>query len=375
VWKRIVIKLNRELEQLGQGMALPWTVFDAKGRSLLRKGMVIDTPQRQALLTEQAIYRSAEGIQSTRAAKDRSGIPFFVIGEWMGRLHTMLHAIAAYRPDFNIVHFDELCIAIQGMCAEDADAALAAIHLDHDGKYAVRHLIHSALLVELVTNRMGKSPDERQRLIAATLTANVGMLDLQERLMKQDGISSSQRDEINRHPEEGVTMLRLAGVQDELWLELVLQHHERLDGSGYPRGLRGDEITEDARIMAIADIYHAKISERMHRAGMLPTDALRQVLLGQGNDIDSGLSEVFIKELGVYPPGAFVRLANGDIAVVTHRGQEGVSPRVASIITPRGVAYPRPLPRDPAVKEWSIKEIVARDEPLLLTDLLPLWGY
>jgi len=370
-----VIKLDREIEQLGQDMTLPWTVFDARGRSLLRKGIVIDTPQRLALLTEQAVYRGSEGEQSTRAIKDRSGIPFFVIGEWMGRLHTMLRAIAARRLDFNIVHFDELCVAIQLMCAEDADAALAAIHLDHDGKYAVRHLIHSALLVELVTNRMGKSPDERQRLIAATLTANVGMLDLQERLIKQGDISASQRDEINRHPEEGVALLRLAGVQDELWLELVLQHHERLDGSGYPRGLRGDEIKEDARIMAIADIYHAMISERMHRAGMLPTDALRQVLLSQGNDIDSGLSEVFIKELGVYPPGAFVRLANGDIAVVTHRGQEGVSPRVASVITPRGVAYPRPLPRNPAASEWAIKEIMARDESLLLTDLLPLWGY
>ncbi len=370
-----MIKLDREIEQLGQDMTLPWTVFDARGRSLLRKGTMIDTPQRLALLTEQAVYRGSEGEQSTRAVKDRSGIPFFVIGEWMGRLHTMLHDIAAHRQDFNIAQFNELCVAIQLMCAEDADAALAAIHLDHGGKYAVRHLIHSALLVELVTNRMGKLPDERQRLIAATLTANVGMLDLQEQLIKQGGISSNQREEINRHPEEGVVMLRLAGVQDELWLELVLQHHERLDGSGYPRSLRGDEIQEDARIMAIADIYHAMISERMHRAGMLPTDALRQVLLGQGNDIDSGLSEVFIKELGVYPPGAFVRLANGDIAVVTHRGQEGVSPRVASIITPRGVAYPRPLPRDPAAREWAIKEIMARDGSLLLTDLLPLWGY
>jgi hypothetical protein len=87
------------------------------------------------------------------------------------------------------------------------------------------------------------------------------------------------------------------------------------------------------------------------------------------------LSEVFIKELGVYPPGAFVRLNNGDVAVVTHRGQDGTSPRVASIITPRGVAYPRPLSRDSADREWAIKEIVARDETVLLTDLLPLWGY
>jgi HD-GYP domain-containing protein (c-di-GMP phosphodiesterase class II) len=370
-----LIKLSHELEQLRQGMSLPWTVFDAKGRSLLRKGMTIDSPQRLALVAEWSVYRSSDNGDPARSARDHSSVPFFVIGEWMGRLNTMLHAIAAHRPDFSIGQLDVLCIAIQVMCAEDADAALAAIHLDRDGKYAVRHLIHSALLVELVTNRMGKLPDERQCVIAATLTANVGMLELQEQLVKQDGISYGQRQEIHRHPEQGVALLRQAGVQDELWLEIVLQHHERPDGSGYPRGLRDDGILEHARIMAIADIYHAKISDRMHRSGMLPTDALRQVLLGQGNDIDQVLSEVFIKELGVYPPGVFVQLNNNDIAVVTHRGQEGVSPRVASIITPRGVAYPRPLPRDPANREWAIKEIVPRDESILLTDLLPLWGY
>jgi HD-GYP domain-containing protein (c-di-GMP phosphodiesterase class II) len=371
-----VIKLGKELERLGQGMVLPWPVFDAAGRSLLRKGTMIDSPERLALLTEEGVYRGdEEGERGRRTAEDRSRVPFFVIGEWMGRLSTMLHAIAAQSPEFKPGQLDELCVAMQVMCAEDADAALAAVHLERDGKYAVRHLIHSALLVELAANRMGKPPDARQRLIAATLTANVGMLELQERLVRQGGISPSQRREINRHPEESVALLRRAGVRDELWLEIVLQHHERLDGDGYPRGLRGEEIHEGARIMAIADIYHAKISDRVHRAGMLPTDALRQVLLGQGHTVDPVLSEVFIKELGVFPPGAFVQLNNGDIAVVTHRGQEGVSPRVASIVTPRGVAYPRPLPRDTAKREWAIKEIVPRDESILLTDLLPLWGY
>ena len=264
-----MIKLGRELGQISQGMTLPWTVFDAKGRSLLRKGTPIDSTERLAQLTQHGVFRSSDHKVHSRTAEDHGGVPFFVIGEWMGRLNTMLHAIAAQSPDFSSARFDELCVAIQVMCAEDADAALAAIHLDRDGKYAIRHLIHSALLVELVTSRMGKLPDDRQRVIAATLTANVGMLELQERLMRQGELSAEQRQEINRHPQLGVELLRRAGIQDEWWLEIVLQHHERVDGSGYPRGLRGDRIDEGARIMAIADIYHAKISARLHRAGML----------------------------------------------------------------------------------------------------------
>ena len=370
--QRDMIKTGTAEVQLGK--PLPWAIFDAKRRTLLRKGMVIATPAQLALLADQAVYRGDEAPHHT-SIEERNAAPFFIIGEMMGRLSAILQAVAGRHPDFSPKRLDDLCIAMQVMCAEDADAALAAVHLDSDGKYAVRHLIHSALLVELVTCRLGYLPDDRQRLIAAALTANVGMLELQERLLKQEDITPEQRQEINRHCEESVALLRKAGVQDEFLLEIVMQHHERIDGAGYPRGLRGGEIHEGARIIALADIYHAKISGRGHRSALLPTQALRQMLLGQGLGLDQELAEVFIKELGVYPPGGFVRLSNGDVAVVTHRGQDGISPRVGSIITPRGTVYPRPVPRDIKNKEWTIKEIVVRDDTFLLTDLLPLWGY
>jgi hypothetical protein len=121
-----VIKLGDELEQLGQGVVLPWTVFDAAGRSLLRKGMIIDSLERLALLTEAGVYRGGEEVARVRTVEDHSRVPFFIIGEWMGRLNIMLHAIAERNPEFNLGLLDELCVAMQVMCAEDADAALAA---------------------------------------------------------------------------------------------------------------------------------------------------------------------------------------------------------------------------------------------------------
>jgi HD-GYP domain-containing protein (c-di-GMP phosphodiesterase class II) len=350
-------------------------VFDRKGRALMGKGTVIDAPGRLAMLRAHAVYRGWGEEKPARSSEEQRNAPFFVIGDMMGRLNAMLHAIAARNPDFSLKQLDDLCTAMQMMCAEDADAALAAIHLERDGKYAVRHLIHTALLVELIALRLGYLPDERQRIICASLTANVGMLELQECLMKKRPVTADERREINGHCAASVALLYQAGIDDELLLEFVLQHHERSDGSGYPRGLRGDDILQGARIIALADVYHAKISERIYRSAKLPTEALREVFLGQGNDIDPALAEVFVKELGVFPPGGFVCLSNGEIAVVTHRGHDGVPPRVASIISPRGTVYPRPLPRDTGNKEWAIKETAERDESILLTDLLPLWGY
>lgn len=378
-----MIKLGDEIrEQIRQGHGdfqlgkpLPWTVFDVEGRLLMRKGMVVETSQQLAMLADNAVYRTGGVTNQDDASQVPRKSPFFQIAEMMGRLNTILSAIAVRQPDVSIGSISQLATHIQMMCAEDADASLAAIHLDHEGKYTVRHLIHGALLVELVAYRLGYAPDDRHRIICAALTANVGMLDLQERLLKQGKITPEQRREINLHPEESVNLLRKAGVKDSLWLEYVLQHHERIDGSGYPYGLQGDDILEGSRLIALADIYHAKISDRVNRAAMLPTDALRQMFLGQGQDIDLNLAKMFIKEVGVYPPGEFVCLVNGEIAVVTHRGQDGVSPRVASVITPRGVPFPRPLNRDTSNKEFAIKETAERNTSILLTDLLPLWGY
>ena len=352
------------------GHPFPWSLFDRKGRLLIRRGTMLETSAQLLELSRQAAFR----LKHERDAADvKPDSPFFVIGEMMGRLSSLLGLLATGRAEA-LPPLQELATAIQVLCAADADAALAALHLDREGKYTVRHLIHSAVLVELVGYRLGYAPNQRHTLVCATLTANVGMLELQERLLQQGAISSEQRREIDTHPERSVDLLRAAGVDDAIWLESVLQHHERADGGGYPRGLRGGDIGLGARLIALADIYHAKVSDRLYRPAMAPTEALRQVFLGQGKDVDRNLAGLFIKELGVFPPGGFVRLTNGDLAVVTHRGHDGLSPRVASLMTPRGAPYARPLPRDTGHKDFAIRQTAIRDESLLLTDLLPLWG-
>lgn len=353
------------------GRPLPWSLFDGAARLLMRRGMIVESPAQLVALSREAVFRLDD---HPAAGDDRRDNPFFAIGEMMGRLNSLLTTLAAGGSEA-LPALEALATSIQAMCAADADAALAAIHLDRDGRYTVRHLIHTALLVELVAFRLGYTPDRRHVLVCAALTANVGMLELQERLLQQGAITPEQRREIDMHPERGVGLLRAAGVTDPMWLESVLQHHERMDGSGYPRGLQGEGIGAGARLIALADIYHAKVSDRLYRPAMAPTDALRQVFLGQGRDVDQTLANLFIKELGVFPPGGFVRLANGELALVTHRGHDGLSPRVASLLTPRGAPYARPLPRDTGTRDCAIRETALRDESMLLADVLPLWGY
>ena len=98
-------------------------------------------------------------------------------------------------------------------------------------------------------------------------------------------------------------------------LDMIVNHHERLDGSGYPRAIQGDKISRPARIMAIVDVYDAMTADRPHQDGDEPINALRY-LLANKQMFDAELVQHFIKCLGVHPVGTIVKLTNDRLALV-----------------------------------------------------------
>ena len=105
-----------------------------------------------------------------------------------------------------------------------------------------------------------------------------------------------------------------------------MQHHEKYDGTGYPYGLKGREISLFGRILTIADIYDALISDRPYRQGILPSEAMEYIMGGGGTYFDPEISIVFVKKLALYPVGTCVELSNGMIGIVC-QNYEGYSIR------------------------------------------------
>lgn len=120
-------------------------------------------------------------------------------------------------------------------------------------------------------------------------------------------------------------------MKDKLWLELVEQHHEKLDGSGYPKQLKGTEIKSEALVLALADVYSAIITPRVYRGPIRLNDFLRDLFVERGSKFDDSLTKIFIHEVGLYPPGIYVRLDSGDLAVVVGRTENFQYPLVACI--------------------------------------------
>lgn len=166
-----------------------------------------------------------------------------------------------------------------------------------------------------------------------------------------------------------------AGVGDPLWLEAVLHHHERLDGSGYPHGLRGDDIPHLARLLGIVDIYTAMLRPRTYRDAVPARMALRNIFLERGKQVDEALATLLIKELGVYPPGTLVRLANDEIGVVLHRGGDAAHPQVSRLMTAEGYRASVAVVRDTHAAEFQIVDSVPHGRyPGLLPNIAALWN-
>lgn len=168
-------------------------------------------------------------------------------------------------------------------------------------------------------------------------------------------------------------MLHAAGVHDNLWLQIVLQHHEKVNGRGYPKGLQGSQIRPEARIVALGDVYSALVTGRPHRPGLSAQHSLRSIFLERGKQFDPKLSMVFLNELGLYPPGACVRLRNGEVGVVVRRTSDSRAPLVTSVMDSYGQLFMRLQERDTSQQEYAVTTSV---HPQHLPKLNPtlLWG-
>jgi HD-GYP domain-containing protein (c-di-GMP phosphodiesterase class II) len=247
--------------------------------------------------------------------------------------------------------------------------------MDQREKYSIIHEVHCALVCELVLRHMGRSAEDRLPLLAAGLTMNLDMLELQDKLFHQRGkLNEEQRREVRNHPYRSVEILQELGVRDDAWLTTVLQHHELVDQSGYPQGLPGNEISEEARILALADIYCAKLYPRAYRAPLQPTAAAYDIFTGaRGHGLDKDLSKLFIGELGIFHPGSFVRLRNGELAVVARRGEKIHNPIVYSVVKANGELYIEPRRRDSSNPEFAVDKSIARGDVNIQINTSAIW--
>lgn len=348
---------------------MPFSILDENGNLLLRKGVVISLPgQIERLIERNAMwepeeyeYAGPEARVATQPLPPPSLPVFERINSLMLNLKHVLTTAVRNPEQIDLpTRIRTLAETVQALCTEDLDAALAAPHLDYFNPYIVVHQVMGAVLAEIIASRKGIAAEDRLLFLCAALTRDIGQLTLQSEIDKCDGpLPDALKAAMQQHPLQGREMLLRAGVKEAAWLDAVAQHHERLDGSGYPARLQGAAISLGARILAIADSYSAMTKPRPYRnKAMYAQNALRDMYLEKDTHMDGELTQGLIKEIGMLPPGSIVRLKCGEIAAIRNRTMKADEAVVFSVYNQKGMPLSDPIRRETSAPGFEITGIV-----------------
>jgi HD-GYP domain-containing protein (c-di-GMP phosphodiesterase class II) len=244
---------------------------------------------------------------------------------------------------------------------QNPDGALANLMINKTGLYTIRHSINTAILSLLVAQSMKKNSRDLIAIACSCFTMNLGMIQIHDQIHEAETVSEEDKKIISQHPFKSAELLKAAGVTDFIWINYVLDHHICDAEAHNPNNKSRSKISENTKIIFIADRYCALISGRKHRKAFLPNSAMHFILTKGKQSIDPALAVCFIKELGVYPPGTLVRLENKEIAIVSFKCAKKSNPIVHALIDPDGHLFTLPEIRRTEEDCYKIREVISRD--------------
>lgn len=185
------------------------------------------------------------------------------------------------------------------------------------GSYLASHCVNVAILSGIVGQSMGFLEDTLEQLITGCFFIDAGMIQLSEKITKKSGkLSEEELRKIRTHPLLGYQLLVHRNHFPVEVGQVALEHHEKMNGKGYPRGLTGDAISIFGRIAAVLDTYEAMTRHRTYRDEYISYEAMKNLLAGGVEDFDQRILRTFLKQIGVYPIGSLVKLNNSAIGRV-----------------------------------------------------------
>ncbi|QCX33045.1 HD-GYP domain-containing protein [Caloramator sp. E03] len=178
--------------------------------------------------------------------------------------------------------------------------------------YTYVHSLNTCVLSLFYGVQMSYSKPMLMDLGAGALLHDIGKTRIPIEILNKNGkLTDKEYDIMKTHPELGYEMIKNLDYINARGKSIVLEHHERIDGNGYPYRLKGDKISKYARIACISDVYDAIVSDRVYRKGFLANEAYEFILANGGTFFDMDLVNIFRNNFSLYPLGACVKLTNG----------------------------------------------------------------
>lgn len=258
-----------------------------------------------------------------------------VMARAQGVLEQIAHDVqSSLNPDLERVRsvVAEMVLSV----ARNPDALLWLVRLKQTDRYSYDHSLDVAAHVMIFGRALGLGEDAISTLGMAGMLQDVGKLRLPHRLLhKSGGLTSTEYEIFKTHVDYSKQILSASPHASQLMLEIVVKHHERVDGSGYPVGLRGEAVGIMAEIAGICDVYCAMTRERPYGPAESSQAALDAVRAQRGTRFSESVVDQFVQCIGLYPVGTLVELNSGEVAVVVAQNRiRRLKPRVMILLGP-----------------------------------------
>lgn len=228
----------------------------------------------------------------------------------------------------------------------DMDAVIYQMTVDisHEDDYFYSHALNTTIYTVRIGHRLGYNEKELKDLGLSGLLCDIGMFKIPESILNKNGkLSQEEIDIIKSHPQLSRDILLPFSNSYQPVIDAIFEHQERENGQGYPRGIKGDEICEGAKIIGICDSYEAMTHNRPHKKALMQTDSIRE-LIGSKNQLFSPkIIKTFLDEISIYPVGSYIRLNNKNIGrVIATNRSNPLKPTIKLFFDETGKRFPEP---------------------------------
>lgn len=240
-------------------------------------------------------------------------------------------------------------------------AMLSLTRMKSIDEYTYMHSVAVCALMVALGKQINYQGD-LQALGQAGLLHDIGKMAIPDEVLNKPGkLSDDEFALMKSHPAEGWKMLKQADDIEAVTLDVCLHHHERIDGKGYPESFTENNISIEARMGAICDVYDAITSARCYKPAWDPADAIKAMAEWQPGQFDESLFKSFVKTVGIYPAGTLLKLKSGRLAIVTEQSAQ-------TLLKPRAVIFyssnsHSPIPQKMVELDRSSEEIESIESP------------
>jgi putative nucleotidyltransferase with HDIG domain len=264
---------------------------------------------------------------------------------------------------------------ISASLSRNEGALISLVRLKVSDDYTYMHSVAVCALMVSLGRQLGLSEAEIKQAGLAGLLHDVGKAAIPlEILNKPSALTTEEFNYIKSHPEHGHELLIQGQMNDEVALEVCLHHHEKIDGSGYPHKLSGNQISLFAKMGAVCDVYDAITSNRPYKAGWEPGVSLQRMAQWKGH-FDDLVFKAFVKSIGIYPIGSMVLLKSGYLAVVVDQSPNNLLTPIVKTFFSTKSKLRTPVNQIDLSKPSVFDEIVGHEDPGLwgITDINDIW--